>query len=170
MNAAQLINQSSSEVEWYTPKWIIEAAREVMDGIALDPASSDAANKIVGASRYFTKEENGLRRMWCAESVWVNWPFGRVGNPIWVQKIEREYVSCRSGQICCICYACTSEAWFQPLAVFPQCFLTPRTNYLLPNGKKKPGVTKGSVVTYLGPRVKEFAEMFRRYGVIKVSY
>jgi len=51
---------------------------------------------------------------------------------------------------------------------FPQCFLQPRTNYYLPDGSLKKGVTKGSVVTYMGPNLKRFREVFTKHGVVKV--
>ena len=70
-------------------------------------------------------------------------------------------------QACCITYAATSEAWFKPLLFYPQVFLIPRTNYILPSGKPKPGVTKGSVVTYFGPHLDRFYEAFHLYGVVK---
>lgn len=55
MNAAQLINQTSGDVEYYTPAFIIEAARAVLGGrIELDPASCDFANQTVQAGRIFT--------------------------------------------------------------------------------------------------------------------
>lgn len=44
MNSAQLINQDSGDVEYYTPAQIVEAARVVLGGIDLDPASSEAVN------------------------------------------------------------------------------------------------------------------------------
>lgn len=70
-------------------------------------------------------------------------------------------------EACCITYACTSEAWFRPLLLQLQCFCVPRTNYLLPDGTPKPGVTKGSVVTYFGPNGARFAEAFKGFGVVK---
>lgn len=55
MTAAQLINQTSGDVEYYTPAFIVEAAREVLGGrIELDPASCDFANQTVKARRIFT--------------------------------------------------------------------------------------------------------------------
>jgi hypothetical protein len=67
-----------------------------------------------------------------------------------------------------ITYACTSEKWFQPLLQKPQCFLSPRTNYYLPDGSVKKGVTKGSVVTNFGADVSRFREAFASLGVVKI--
>lgn len=50
----QLLNSSAS-AEWFTPPRYIEAVREVLGAIDLDPASSLAANRIVQAKRYFTE-------------------------------------------------------------------------------------------------------------------
>ena len=165
--------------------------------IDLDPASSVAANKQVKAKYFYgySKKEfvDGMFMPWRGR-VWMNHPFGRAeaacsencqkhlenpshrhhtipwhGNSAWVTKLIDE---CREGvtEALCITYACTSEAWFQPLIAHPQCFLTPRTNYFLPDGKIKKGVTKGSVVTYLGKDVKSFHKAFRQFGEIKVRF
>ena len=47
-----------------------------MGSIDLDPASSDRANEIVRASRYYTKEDSGLSHKWSG-NVWLNPPFNR---------------------------------------------------------------------------------------------
>lgn len=168
MNPAQLINQTSGKTEYYTPQEIIEAARTVMGGIDLDPASSEAANARVKASFYFTATDDGLLQDWRGR-IWLNHPFGRFTNRWWIKKLEREFMlEGHVAQACCITFACTSEAWFQPLLRRPQCFLHPRTNYLLPDGSVLKGVTKGSVVTYYGRSVTEFAKAFEALGVVKV--
>jgi len=56
--------QGTGENEWYTPTEYLEAAREVLGGFDLDPASSDAAQKIVKAQNYFTKSDDGLQKEW----------------------------------------------------------------------------------------------------------
>lgn len=95
--AHQQINQTSLNTEWYTPPEIIEAARQALGAIDLDPASSEAANRIVKAqcyhkrpNRYRTEAEigglpvcyyedgngrGGLNISWHGR-VWMNHPFG----------------------------------------------------------------------------------------------
>lgn len=189
MTDAQLINQTSGKVEYYTPGPIIEAARRAMGGINLDPSSSLEANRTVLATRIFTKEDNGLVHPWIADALWMNHPFGRAelpceigclkkhvhhaiehfGNDAWISKLCREFTLKRVLQACCITYACTSEAWFQPLLHYPQCFLCPRTSYILPSGTPMVGNTKGSVVTYMGPNLNLFADAFKLLGIVKVN-
>lgn len=167
MTSAQLINQTSGIVEYYTPSPIIEAAWRTLGVIDLDPASSEAANLRVGAKKFFTEREDGLKQAWHG-NVWLNHPFGRVQNPQWITKLETEFAAFMTA-CCCITFACTSEKWFQPLLKRPQCFLSPRTNYFLPDGSLLRGVTKGSVVTYYGPNVGRFATEFSHLGTVKTA-
>lgn len=167
MNAATLINQTSEKTEYYTPPEIKAAAVTLMGRIDLDPASSVAANAHIGANRIWTIGDNGLTKPWVAEKLWMNHPFSRVGNPLWIEKLMVHFQCGDVGEACCITYACTSEKWFQPLLKHPQCFLCPRTNYRTPDGKILRGVTKGSVVTYLGVRASSFADIFRHLGTVK---
>ena len=169
MTTAQLINQTSGDTEWYTPTPIIEAARMTLGSIELDPASSDKANEVVQAKRYFTKEINGLGRDWSCDTIWMNHPFGRTTNVPWVGRLLAAWVGKEIRvAACCITYACTSESWFRPLMDYPQCFLSPRTNYRLPDGSIMRGVTKGSVVTYLGRDLERFRKFFNPLGKVKV--
>ena len=167
MTNAQLILQDSGNTEIYTPHIIVHAARLTMGGIDLDPASSIAANKMVSASRFFAKEDDGLAQRWWGR-VWMNHPFSRKGNKLWIDKLMDSYRHRQIDQACCICFASTSELWFQPLFDHPMCFLSPRTNYLRPDGTVYRGVTKGSVVTYLGPDLESFRKNFSPLGKIKV--
>lgn len=167
MEAHQLINQDSGNTEYYTPDHIVACARIVMGGIDLDPASSEEANKRIKAETFFSKDNDGLSLHWYGR-VWMNHPFGRVQNPLWIQKLLEEVQSGRVKQACCITFAATSEQWFKPLLRRPQCFLSPRTNYMTPGGGVLRGVTKGSVVTYFGPKVEAFQLMFSDLGIVKI--
>jgi hypothetical protein len=167
MNNATLINQTSGKVEFWTPQPIIEAARETMGGIDLDPASCFEANQRVKAGAFCTEEDDGLSVEWFG-NVFMNHPFSRDGNAKWINKLVSEYEAGNVNQACCITFASTSEQWFRPLLEQPQCFLSPRTNYITPDGKVFRGVTKGSVVTYFGHWVDHFRKAFSKLGVVKV--
>jgi len=163
---AQLINRTSGTQEYWTPHFITYRVREFFGVIHLDPASSQSANEWVQAREIYTRVEDGLRQRWYG-NVWMNHPFGRRENPLWVSKLMGEYMRKHLVEAICITYACTSESWFQPLLQRLQCFLIPRTNYYLPDGSLKRGVTKGSVLTYLGERPDEFRNTFSDLGVVK---
>lgn len=170
MTNHQLVNQDSSNTEIYTPPAIIEAARMALGGvIELDPASSAKANETVKAKRYFTKDDDGLSKDWECETLWMNHPFSRAGNTAWIEKLVLHWwIGLIKTGACCITYASTSEEWFRPLLAYPQCYLWPRTNYLKPDGSIYRGVTKGSVVTYLGVDVDLFRSAFKNLGTVKI--
>jgi hypothetical protein len=66
----------SESVEHYTPPEFVEAAREAMGGIDLDPAASLESNAWIKPARFFTKEDNGFRQTWQGR-VFLNPPGGQ---------------------------------------------------------------------------------------------
>jgi hypothetical protein len=193
MENHQLVNQTSGIVEYGSPPEIIEAARQVMGSIDLDPATSRAWNEVVRAKSIYTVEDDGLAQEWRGR-IWMNHPFGKSeracrhpckkstcgkrghhllndhpGNEEWINKLVSEYEAGRTVEALCITFASTSEQWFKPLLLRPQCFLVPRTNYYVIGGKVMKGITKGSVVTYFGADYKKFAAVFTRFGVVKAA-
>jgi hypothetical protein len=66
---------SMDNPEWFTPTAYVEAAREVLREIDLDPASHPDANKIVRAREFY--RDSGEARSWFGR-VFVNPPGGLV--------------------------------------------------------------------------------------------
>lgn len=159
----QLVNQNSGNAEWYTPGWIVDAARRVMRSIDLDPASSATANEVVRAKAYFDFEADGLRQLWYG-NVWMNHPFGRSANKKWINKLVSSYEEGLVTSACCLTWASIETSWFAPLRRYPLWFPNGRIRFLDERLQERGSATKSAVVTYLGPDVKRFADVFGRMG------
>lgn len=59
--------------DWISPVDFIEAARNTMGSIDLDPASDEEANQVVKAGKFFTKEDDGLKQTYFG-NIWENPP------------------------------------------------------------------------------------------------
>ena len=83
-----------NNIDFVSPVDVLAAVTSFFDGqIGLDPASSDNANKIVQATKYFTPQHQGLRQIWKADSVYLYPPRDRLGNEeqppnrhLWIKK------------------------------------------------------------------------------------
>lgn len=157
-NVAALTSSDSNE--WYTPARYIEAARRVLGGFDLDPASCETANAVVQAARYFTEEDDGLKQEWKGR-VWMNPPYGRLAGAF-VARLAQQYAAGNvSAAVTLLSSAATSTAWFQPMWDGALCFTDHRINF---NGTK--GNTTGSIFAYLGPDITAFAAEFSQFGTV----
>ena len=80
----------SGVVDWYTPVLYVDAAREVMGEIDLDPASSTYAQKTVKAKKHYTAATNGLDKDWSGR-VFLNPPYKMPDVASFVNKLCDEY-------------------------------------------------------------------------------
>lgn len=161
---AQPILQSMS-VEWFTPAAYVEAAREVLGRIDLDPASCEAANRTVQARAYFSAEDDGLAQDWHGR-VFCNPPYsGEAGK--FAAKLIGEYQAGRvSAGILLVNAQATPNQWFAPLWDWPICFTDHRVAFLPGNGQPTSHPTFGACFVYVGPDPARFAEVFSRFGAV----
>lgn len=174
MQDETFIYRAEKSNEWFTPPRYIEAARLVMGGIDLDPASCAAANHIVKAAHYYTIEDNGLKQSWNGR-VWLNPPYGRSldynsGNAgLFARKLVAEYRDGHVEQAILLTTVQNDARWFQSLWHFPICFSNHKIHFLttMPT-KKSPTATHmfGTAFVYFGPNVERFREVFSRFGVV----
>lgn len=149
------------EGDFYTPRAIIEAARQAMGGIDLDPASCRETNEVVRAANYYGFHDNGLLHPWQGR-VWANPPYGAWDD--WVPKILSEWDSGRVDQMCVIAPTRTLTAkMFHPLVSSASAVsvLCGRVSFW---GPKAAAPHDGHAVFYLGDDTVTFRDAFRDLG------
>jgi len=159
------VSNNSGENEWYTPAIFLEAARDVLAGIDLDPASSEVANRTVKAARIFTAQDDGLRQEWPIGSIWMNPPYSQ---PLMGQFAEKFASEIRRGSTGIVLVNnATETAWFQTIAAECSaiCFPKSRIRFLDPQGN--PGAPlQGQAIIYCGPDAASFSEAFIGFGLV----
>jgi hypothetical protein len=123
--------------EWYTPAEYIERARRVMGVFDLDPASNTIAQERVQASKFFTKEDDGLVREWHGR-VWLNPPYSQPEIGHFIEKLVTEYELGRLTEV----------------------------RFVTPDGEQAGSPAMGQAFLYFGARAEAFAREFGEIGFI----
>jgi hypothetical protein len=164
LNALPGRTGARSSVEYYTPAEIIEAARRVLGSIDLDPASNATANRTVRATKFYTKQQNGLLLPWRGR-VWLNPPYcGQAGK--FVGKLLDEYRAGNiSSAIALVNWRSVDSKWFRPLFDQTLCFCYERVQF---HGEKEAYVIP--FLAYLGTGKQLFVDEFARFGAVLVRW
>lgn len=150
--------------DFYTNKVIIDAARELMGTIDLDPASHPVANREVKAFRFYSKQENGLNWPW-GGNVWLNPPFSAWQE--WVPKVRGEWKSGRINQMCVLSAMRTVTAqYFGPLIsdCVAVCIIRGRIRFW--GGVAGDSPDDGHAIFYFGKQPCRFRDCFRHLGSV----
>jgi ParB family chromosome partitioning protein len=165
---------SSETTEWYTPPVYTDAARALMGGIDLDPASCEAANRWIRAERFYTAADDGLSQPWGGR-VWVNPPYGKTGSrsnqDVWAEKLKLEYDAGYVTQAVLLTKCVPGYAWWERLfRLWPVCFVEERIEFLRLNGRGEivaNGQAKaGTTFWYVGRDIAAFRDVFAQFGRI----
>ncbi len=161
------VTYNSGNNEWYTPAYIIEAARSVLGSIELDPATSDAANDIVQADEYYTEEDDALSLDWPPLKIWMNPPYARGLVSEFVSKLL-DTVN-EGGQAIVLVNNATETDWFQRLmsAASAVCFHKGRIRCSSPSIVYNSSPLQGQAIVYIGPDVSKFYDVFGELGVVR---
>lgn len=155
----------TGENEWYTPLKYVEAAREVMRGIDLDPATSEYAQRRIKAHKYFTLKDDGLSRDW-AGNVWLNPPYSKDLISKFIDKAIKELLNI--DQLIILTHNSSDTSWFHALinTTFPiLCFTRGRIAFESIKGKFA-SPTQGSTFFYFGDSKERFRKVFSQFGFI----
>lgn len=155
---------SDDSYEWYTPAEYIDAARAVMGSIDLDPSSCAEANKVVGAARFYTLQDDGLVQEWRG-NVYMNPPYSYPEVEQFCQKLIDAYNAGDVNQAVVLVNNSTDAAWFHGMASTASCmcFTRGRVKYWGPNSAQ---ARQGQVFFYLGGNVKGFIKAFAGFGML----
>lgn len=85
MNNDVRYRDANHPAQWqFTPAYVLDLVRVDLGGvIALDPCTTE--DNPVGATHFFTAEDDGLAQDWNGRTIFVNPPYGKAREP-WVEK------------------------------------------------------------------------------------
>lgn len=163
----QKINETKPHVvnntgdnEWYTPVEYIEAAREVMGSIDLDPASNDFANETVKAGLYYTAETNGLDKEWFG-NIWMNPPYSTA----LIKQFAEKLATSDFEQAIVLVNNATETGWFLQMIKKASAVVFPTGRIRFEKTDRTGNAPlQGQAFIYCGDNTERFFEVFGKYG------
>lgn len=167
-NASQVTNNSGDN-EWFTPGEYIEAARRVMGGIDLDPASNAVANEVVRAGHFYSRSDNGLVQPWFGR-VWMNPPYRKGTENDSVYPFALRMADAVSNgevdQAVVLVNSATDTAWFHVMGEVASavCHVRKRIRFWHPDKPEADTPLQGQTFFYFGTAVEAFRTEFLTFG------
>ena len=159
--------EGTGENEWFTPPEYIAAAREVMGGIDLDPATHPLAQKTIGARQFYTAADDGLAQPWHGR-VWLNPPYAQPLIAQFIKKLVEEVGLQNVQQAILLTHNYTDTAWFHQAERWADriCFTRGRVKFVDADGSDC-APTQGQAFFYFGTETEQFSEIFGRFGFVR---
>ena len=163
---SHIVNNSGNQ-EHYTPRRFTDSARRVMGSIDLDPASNEVANEWIGASTYYTIENQGLDKEWSG-NVWMNPPYNSSSLKPLVDKLLSENIN----QAIVLTNNNTDTKAGQLLLRWASaiCLVQGRIRFITQDGvESKKSPLQGQIIYYKGDNTKMFKQEFSKHGTVFVK-
>lgn len=160
------VAHNSCNNEWYTPADIVERARTVLGEFDCDPASCEAANAVVRAKCFYTKEDDGLSQP-IVGRIFANPPYEHPLIDRFVEKIVAAYEAGAVTAAVILVNNATDTAWWHRAArtATAVCFKVGRVKFWTSQGNTGQPL-QGQCIFYFGPDVDLFAEHFGVIGTV----
>jgi len=161
------VSHNTGENEWYTPIAYVDAARAVMGSIDVDPASSDIANQIVKATKYYTIEDDGRSQSWQG-NIWMNPPYAQPLISEFCELLVQKYKAGEVRQACVLVNNATETVFYQNMLKVcgAVCFIKGRVKFIDEEGMESGAPLQGQTILYFGDKINEFAMVFQAFGVV----
>ena len=170
MTAGRRIRSGSQD--WGTPLLYVDAVREMLGTIELDPCSN--RHSLVDAAVEYMPPTDGLGESWDYATIYVNPPYGRYGRyggriSDWLAKCAAAHADHGAEVIALVPVATNTSHW--KTSVFGRaaavCFLYDTRLKFLVNGKEGgKGAPMSCAMVYWGRRPKRFFDVFIEYGAV----
>jgi len=153
--------------EWFTPTPVLDAVRDVLGTIDLDPASCKAAQRRVQASTYYTIMDDALNQPWWGR-IFMNPPYSRGKIGLFIDKLLEAFASGHVKEAIALVDNCADTKWFRKAAraASMMCFTEGRIRFIRPDGTSPGSPPKGQCFLYFGDRPEVFKERFRKLGLV----
>lgn len=103
-------------VEWFTPTSVKKDLIEEFGVFDLDPAT--ALSNPMEATRFFTKDDDGLKQDWIGQNIYLNPPYGRIISKF-IDKAICEWTLGNCKRIVMLLPSRTDTKWFHKLYEHP---------------------------------------------------
>jgi ParB family chromosome partitioning protein len=163
------VSNNSGNNEWYTPPMYVQAAKDVMGSIDVDPASCELANATVQAATFYDERANGLTKTWSG-NVWMNPPYAQPLITQFCSALVEKFQAGEVKQACVLVNNGTETGWFQSLLEHASaaCLVKTRIKFIDKDGNPSGAPLQGQAILYLGKNTGEFSDVFSSFG--KVLY
>lgn len=161
-----IATKHTGDPESYTPRIYLEAARDALGGIDLDPASNALAQETVKAGQWFGEEDNGLAQQWEGR-VFLNPPYHHPAIQHFIDKLCESHASGAVPAAVLLTNNSADTKWWHQAATMASrvCQTRGRINFYKADGSETQP-TNGQTFFYFGNDPDAFARAFAPFGLI----